>query len=119
MRRFTQDDVFAHKHALYTKDNLIITIAGRIDDEEAISNHIQEIFAPLPRTTTLARPSYTAHHPHNTRDFTEQKTNQNHIVYGGPGYKHDAAHTYAAKLLANIIGGTMSSRLFQEVREKR
>lgn len=117
--RFTQDDLFAHKDALYTKDNLIITVAGRIDDIDSVADHIATIFGALPEKTTLPRPQYNPTHPLNTRDMMTQGTNQNHLVYGGPWFHHDASETYAAKLLANIVGWTMSSRLFQEVREKR
>ena len=116
---FTQDDLFQHKNNLYTKDNMVITIAGKIDDMQAIENHIATLFAELPAKTTYIQPPYTATHPLNSWDIVSQWTNQNHIVYGGPWFSHAAPQIYAAKLLANIVGGTMSSRLFQEIREKR
>ncbi len=116
---FTQDDLFQHKNNLYTKDNMVITIAGKIDDMQAIEDHIAKLFSDLPTTTTYEKPSYNPTHPQSTWDIVSQWTSQNHLVYGGEWFAHDNSQMYAAKLLANIVWGTMSSRLFQEVREKR
>lgn len=116
---FTQQDLFDHKEQLYTKDNMVITIAGNIIDEDRITETITTLFASLPEKTTWKRPLYNSDHPKNKRDIISQWTHQNHLVFGGPGFWHDDKRYYAAKLLANIVWGTMSSRLFQEIREKR
>lgn len=116
---FTQDDLFEHKNLLYTKDNLIITVAGKILDIDAIEQKISDIFSSLPEVTTAQRPAYNPTHPKNTREIFSQWTHQNHIVLWGPGFGHDDKRYIAARLLANIVWWTMSSRLFQEIREKR
>ena len=116
---FTQQDLFDHKQQLYTKDNLLITIAWNIIDEDRISDTINTLFASLPEKTTGNRPLYNNNHPKNKRDKISQWTHQNHLVFGGPWFGHDDKRYYAAKLLANIVWWTMSSRLFQEIREKR
>ncbi len=116
---FTQDDLFNHQKQLYTKDNMLIVIAWKVNDMEAIGSMIGDLFAQLPETYTGTLPSYTWNHPRDKRDIVSNGTHQNHIVFGGPWFAHDAPQYYAAKLLANIVWGTMSSRLFQEIREKR
>jgi predicted Zn-dependent peptidase len=116
---FTQDDLFAHKEQLYTKDNLVIVIAWKIIDQAAIEELISTLFSQLPDSTTGSRPWYNAQHPLNTRDIISQWTHQNHLVFWGEWFAHGHPQNYAAKLLANIVWGTMSSRLFQEIREKR
>lgn len=98
---------------------MTIVIAGKILDETRILHTIEELFAALPAETTASRPTFTQQHPAATREFVEQETNQNHLVYGAPGFPDGHPLEYAGKLLALIMGGTMSSRLFQEVREKR
>ena len=45
---FTQADLFAHQEALYTKDNLILVIAGKIENRQAIEKAISLAFAELP-----------------------------------------------------------------------
>jgi predicted Zn-dependent peptidase len=51
--------------------------------------------------------------------FQSKETEQYHVCVGGPGIPRDDERRYALRLLDNIIGGTSSSRLFQEVRERR
>jgi predicted Zn-dependent peptidase len=116
---FTQKDLFDHKDQLYTKDNMVITIAWNIIDEDRIIQTITDLFGTLPEKTTGNRPTYINNHPQNKRDVIDQWTHQNHLVVGCPWFGHDDKRYYAAKLLANIVWGTMSSRLFQEIREKR
>lgn len=116
---FTQSDLFAHQQSLYTKDNMIIVIAWRITEQQTIIELISQLFWWLPATSTLAKPAYDNNHPSNQWDIFSQWTHQNHIVVWWPWFGHNNSHYYAAKLLANIVWWTMSSRLFQEIREKR
>ena len=51
--------------------------------------------------------------------FIEKETEQYHLCLGGPGIARDDDRRFALRVLDNILGGTSSSRLFQEVREKR
>ena len=51
--------------------------------------------------------------------FQRKKTEQYHVCLAGPGLKRDDPRRYAAALLDAILGGSASSRLFQEIREKR
>ena len=119
IQSFTQSMLFAHKESLYTKKSMTIIIAWKIMDQLRIESMIAELFAALPDHAWGIRPTYSPIHPSNTRDIINQKTNQNHLVYGGPGFGDGDRYEYAGSLLSLIIGGTMSSRLFQEIREKR
>ena len=51
--------------------------------------------------------------------FITKETEQYHVALGGPGVVRDDPRRFALRVLDNILGGTSSSRLFQEVREKR
>ena len=51
--------------------------------------------------------------------FVEKETEQYHVCLGGPGIPRDDDRRFALRVLDNILGGSSSSRLFQEVREKR
>jgi predicted Zn-dependent peptidase len=51
--------------------------------------------------------------------FERKETEQYHVCLGGPGIARDDDRRFALRVLDNVLGGTSSSRLFQEVREKR
>jgi predicted Zn-dependent peptidase len=51
--------------------------------------------------------------------FHEKQTEQYHLCLGGPGIPRDDERRYALRVLDTLLGGSTSSRLFQEVREKR
>jgi predicted Zn-dependent peptidase len=51
--------------------------------------------------------------------FLEKDTEQYHVCLGGPGMAHDDERRFAMRVLEGVLGGTSSSRLFQEVRERR
>ena len=53
------------------------------------------------------------------RRFFAKETEQYHVCLGAPGIARDDERRFALRVLDNILGGTSSSRLFQEVREKR
>ena len=53
------------------------------------------------------------------RRFFAKDTEQYHVCLGAPGLARDDERRFALRVLDNILGGTSSSRLFQEVREKR
>src|SRR4029079_14779496 len=53
------------------------------------------------------------------RRFVAKETEQYHVCLGAPGIARDDDRRFALRVLDNILGGTSSSRLFQEVRERR
>jgi len=116
---FTQEMLFNHKADLYTKDNLIITIAGKIKDKEAIIKQLEEEFKHIPETKRIKKPKFTETLPTESTWFYEQKNEQAHLVISAPGFDGNHENKYAANVLATILGGNMSSRLFQNIREKQ
>lgn len=116
---FTADHFFKHKEALYTKDNLVIIIAGNITDQHALSTLIAELFGKLPAEKTYETPVTPWYLPNTHQDHHEKGTQQNHLVIWAQWFSLHQEERYAASLLTTLLGGTMSSRLFQEIREKR
>jgi predicted Zn-dependent peptidase len=99
----------------YTIENTVISIAGNIDDSviDLMEKHFgafdvkgvsEEVRVPAFQSGQL---------------FHKKKTEQNHICISFPGCKIGDPLQYAMVVLNNAIGGGMSSRLFQEIREKR
>ncbi len=99
----------------YTVDTTVIAIAGNIDDsvKELIERHFSG-FQVKGEPSLLEEPEFLSE-----LEFHSKKTEQNHICLSLPGLSLKDDNLYAMILFNNIVGGGMSSRLFQEIREKR
>jgi len=116
---FTQQMLFDHKADLYTKDNLIITVAGKIQDKEAIIKQLEQEFSQIPESKRIQKPQFIQTLPTEHTGFYKQKNEQTHLIISAPGFAGSDDQKYAANILATIVGGNMSSRLFQNIREKQ
>jgi predicted Zn-dependent peptidase len=94
---------------------MVLSAAGRID-HAALVEQAKATFGTFAREDTLApQPAfYRGGEALVERDFQEAQ-----IVIGFEGRAYQVRDFYASQLLATVLGGGMSSRLFQEVREKR
>jgi len=99
----------------YAADSCVLSVAGRVD-HDAVVALAAERFAALPTTaeksTDPAR--YTGGEIRVDRDLE-----QLHVILGFRGVSFSDSDFYALQVLSMLYGGGMSSRLFQEVREKR
>ncbi len=102
--------------ARYRPDRLIIAAAGDIT-HDALERWAERAFGDLAGTAAVVDGPV----PQPARGvFTVAKPlEQVHLCVGVPGVAQDADERYAAYLLNTALGGGMSSRLFQEIREKR
>ncbi|MFN8642047.1 MAG: pitrilysin family protein [Candidatus Binatia bacterium] len=100
----------------YRPGRLIIAAAGAID-HDAVEAWAARAFADLDGTASLVDGGPPA--PRAGIAVTEKPLEQVHLCLGMPGVAQAAAGRYAAYLLNTVLGGGMSSRLFQEIRERR
>ena len=107
----------AYHRAAYVAGNIVVAAAGNLDHARLV-----ELLAErLPQTHTVARrprkpvPGTTA----PGLRFQRKETEQYHVCLGEPGIARRDERRFAASLLDAIVGGSASSRLFQEIREKR
>lgn len=119
IRSFTQDMLFTHKEDLYTKDNLIIVVAGKIKDKAGLLSQLEDLFHSIPDKKRVVKPTFPHTLPTEKVWFWEKKTEQTHLVISAPGFLGSDDQKYAANVLSTIMGGNMSSRLFQNIREKQ
>jgi len=100
---------------LYTPSNMVISASGAIDHEQFVKM-AEELFAPLKTgEKTKAKPAdYKSGQYRADKDLE-----QSHLILGFQGISRLDENFYSAQALSSIFGGGMSSRLFQEVREKR
>jgi predicted Zn-dependent peptidase len=101
----------------YAPDSIVIAAAGSVDHEQLLS--MARRAAPV--STAAAAPKLTAGNPLFDRRvrFLRKDTEQYHLCLGGRGMSRHDERRFALRVLEGVLGGTSSSRLFQEVREKR
>jgi len=80
---------------------------------------LQAEFNNLPESKKWSNPIFPNQLPQEHVGFYEQKNEQSHLVISAPGFKGEDETRYAANVLATILWGNMSSRLFQNIREKQ
>jgi predicted Zn-dependent peptidase len=117
IRSVMHDDFNTHKQELYTPDNLVVTFAGKIDEMKA-QKLGQEYFGAIggKKAQTFAKAT-----PFNGPRvaLTSKQTEQAHLVLGVEAISALDDDHFAQKLLAVILGGSMSSRMFLRIREAR
>lgn len=100
----------------YTGSNLVVAAAGNVEHEafaEQVAGHFEAVASGERNEGVDGRPETVAGSEHVARDSA-----QTHIVFGGRAPSHAADDRYPIVLLSAALGGGMSSRLFQKVREE-
>ncbi len=100
----------------YVGENLVVAAAGNVEHDEFVKRVVGHFDAVSPgeRSERVAQPAGT------TTGFQriDRPTAQTHIVFGAEAPSHASRDRYPLILLSSILGGGMSSRLFQKVREE-
>ena len=116
VKGFTTDEIRKYYKERYTKDNILIVVSGNFDKNEIIQK-IDQYFSKLVDKKTDRRDkidfSFNAGKKIVTKDI-----NQVNICISHENEDYNSKNKIYTDILANIIGGSMSSRLFQEIREK-
>jgi predicted Zn-dependent peptidase len=109
----------AYHRAMYTGGNIVVAAAGNIQHDKFASllERFERKSAAGPGAPRVRRP-LTQVPPPGLR-FQRKNTEQYHLCVGAPGISRSDRRRFAASLLDSILGGSASSRLFQEIREKR
>jgi predicted Zn-dependent peptidase len=110
--------IAGYHRSMYTGPNIVVSAAGNITHDKLVS--LLEKFHPRTTGSTQApsrRPLVRT--PAPGLRFQRKDTEQYHLCLGAPGISRSDRRRFAASLLDSILGGSASSRLFQEIREKR
>jgi predicted Zn-dependent peptidase len=111
----TREQVVDYWHDRYNASNLVVAAAGHVDHAQLV-DCVAELFGRDGNRTVrdAARPQ-----PRFGVDVHTRPTEQAHVIWGKQGLPRGHDDRHALTLLDTVLGGGMSSRLFQEVREKR
>ncbi len=116
VRAFSRETLLAYKNEFYVPNNLVISCAGNFD-EAALIESVTRWFTLSPSESS-AKPIPQRFPGGKREKLVEKDVEQIHICVTLPGFARDTKDQYTLAVLSNIIGGSMSSRLFQTIREK-
>jgi predicted Zn-dependent peptidase len=109
--------IAGYHHQRYTAPNIVVAAAGHLEHDRIVALAERLLSASA---ADGAGELNGAGEPEPQRfRFYEKDTEQYHICFGGPGISRADERRYALGVLDAIFGGSVSSRLFREVREKR
>ncbi len=111
-----RDQLFAHMAEHYDASSLFLVASGAVN-HEAIVDAAQSGFSDLPTTKNNVSPIPAQYE--GGSQYHERSFEQAHVTLGFPGVSVLHDDLFVAQVFSEIFGGSMSSRLFQEVREKR
>ncbi|MDR7028937.1 M16 family metallopeptidase [Rhizobium rosettiformans] len=117
VQSFTSDQIRNYLSRNYTTDRMFVVAAGKVD-HDAFVKQVEQRFASLP-TTPSSTPVMDAARYTGGESRVERDLMDTQVLLGFEGKAYHMRDFYCSQILANILGGGMSSRLFQEVREIR
>ena len=111
----SRNDVLDYMRGYYSAPRIIVSAAGKLD-HDAFAKSVEAAFDSLPEHIDIPREQarYTGGEFHESRPLE-----QVHVLFGMDGIPFEDPDFHAASAFSTLFGGGMSSRLFQEVREKR
>ena len=120
IRRFSRDDFLRYWQDHYCASNAVVVMAGNTEVNGDVVKAIEHAFGVMSRGNPQKRPPLKKDGEKEKLHVHYKETDQSHFTIGGHGFPlMDNADRLPAELLATIMGGYMSSRLWQAVREKR
>jgi len=113
----TRKEILDYVSQFYSPKRVIIAAAGKVD-HDLLVDYFRSLFEPLPdqdngspaRPTPLTTPTVSSH---------PKELEQVHLCLGAQASSLSGERRFAESIFSTVLGGNMSSRLFQEIREKR
>lgn len=115
LKTFTGETLQQYMHETYTPENVVVSIAGNVP--ESFIKNAEAFFGSYEASKEKfvhERPGF-----HANKVSRKKETEQAHLCLGYEGLQIGHKDVYSLIVLNNVLGGSMSSRLFQEVREQR
>jgi len=110
----TREEIVHYFQEHYTANRLVIAIAGNIEHDMAFEQ-ISKIFTKMPKTSQVRQ--FSAASSISNHKCINKDVEQLQVCLGVPGFAQEDKDIYSLHILNNVLGGGLSSRLFQKVRE--
>lgn len=120
IRSFTRDDLKSYMDRYYTASNIVVAVAGNFDVDK-LRDCLNSLFVSMNRKK-LQIPAFADCNGFTPRkdgfEVSDRDIEQVHLCMGMPCFDQKDKRKYALNILNNVVGGSMSSRLFQKIREE-
>lgn len=120
INRFMRKDFISYMDKFYYPANMVISLAGNFEKQSAI-DMLERYFGAYEKNAPQNKTNDCVLENETARRFTMVKkdTQQLHMCLSFPGFTMEDERKYALAILNNVLGGSMSSILFQKVREEK
>ncbi len=112
-----REDMLDYVHTQYTAKNTVVCIVGNIKEKKAIET-AKEYFSKIPTSVNKGKVAVVNKQTEPNVFISNKKTKQTTMALGVRGYDHLHKDRHVMDVMATLLGGMMSSRIFNEVREK-
>lgn len=116
IQSFTREDLFDYIGNRYRPDNLLLAVAGNADHDEVVRLAGEMLDIQSKKTAENQKQPLTPYEV--SKKVISKQIEQTHMILGRRGLDYDHAKKYTLLLANTILGGGMSSRLHQNIREK-
>lgn len=116
IKSLNRDDLLKFKEQFYSSKSIVVAAAGNVCHEKIVEK-LALLFGAI-KPVSLGR-NYSAPETHSRTQVRKKDTEQVHLCIGTPGLPMDHHSLYTLHILNSVLGGGISSRLFQEIREER
>lgn len=117
LQSFTAETIRNYMNKHYYPKNVVISLAGNVQQE--LLRYIESLFGHFEPTESAVPQTFSNPKFHSGLYVKERDIEQSHIAISFPGVSMKDPDYYSFVAFNNILGGNMSSRLFQEVREEK
>ena len=117
IRRYSREDMVRYWSRHYVPQNMVLAIAGHYD-WNAFLELVNTYFDVFPNQQGEPEAAFEPQHFVSGRKVKAKDTEQLHICLGFPGVESNCDEIYPLSIFNNALGGGMSSRLFQRIREE-
>ena len=118
IRRMSRDDFMNYFTHQYVASNTAVVIAGNFDEGAALEK-VKQLFGGVRESAPMrAKPAVREAQSSPALDIEYKETDQTHIALGFRGYDANHPKRYVAEVLAAILGGSWSARMWERIREK-
>ena len=116
IRELTRQQLIGYMDEFYRPDAILVSVAGNVDHRRLV-DMVMETFGELTGSRSPRVASEVE--AHSGADLADKTTEQVHFCLGTRGFAQECMEKYSLAVIDSALGGGMSSRLFQEIRETR
>jgi predicted Zn-dependent peptidase len=117
INNLTQEQLLAYKQALYVPENMVITVAGAVSKKSL--DLLEQYFKLEDKPQKISPTKFDDTKTTKKFQLRTKKTEQFHIAFGVKAISEISPDYPVLKVLATILGGNMSARMFQNIREEK